>query len=79
MKKGDNKKINCIFVKNKSNMDKSLEIASKIVENIVPSFLPYIVWESEIDESGNYSKLYSNKAQEMHTLIVNLLEKEYGI
>lgn len=57
---------------------KHLNVASLIVEKLVPSFLPYIVFESEIGEDGSYSKLYSNRAQEMHTALIDLLEKEYG-
>lgn len=54
----------------------NIAIAEQLVEKIIPFHLPFIVWESETDESGNFTKLYSSKSEELYKDILKLLENE---
>lgn len=55
-------------------MDKNLEIASKIVEEILPDYFTFRLYQSEIAEDGSFFREYSEKAEEIHKRIVTLLE-----
>ena len=55
-------------------MDKE-ELATEIVERILPKYFQFILWESEISEEGVFHKNYTEKIQNIFNDIINLLEK----
>lgn len=50
------------------------ELATEIVEKILPRYFQFILWESEISEEGVFYKSYPEKIQNLHTEIFNLLK-----
>jgi len=51
------------------------ELATEIVEKILPRYFQFILWESEISEEGVFYKSYPEKIQNIFNDIINLLEK----
>ena len=52
----------------------NLEKAQKIVEEVLPKYFTFRLWESRMDESGTLSKLYTEKADEILNDIIKVLE-----
>lgn len=57
--------------------NKHLEVASEIVEKVLPDYFQFRLWQSEIMESGNFIKEYAEKPEEIHKRLVKVLEKAY--
>jgi len=55
-------------------MDKNLKISSKIVEEILPDYFTFRLFQSEVAEDGSYFKEYAEKPEEIHKRIITLLE-----
>lgn len=55
-------------------MNKNLEIASKIVEEILPDYFTFRLFQSEVAEDGSFFREYAEKPEEIHKRIVTLLE-----
>ena len=51
------------------------EIAEKLLEEIICTEFPFYLWESETNEDGSYTKLYTPRAQGIYNRIISLLEK----
>lgn len=54
----------------------NLELAEQILENVIAKEFNFIMFESEIDESGNMSKLYSPRADKILNEIVKILDEK---
>lgn len=50
------------------------ELATEIIERILPKYFQFILWESEISEEGAFHKNYPEKIQNLHTEIQDLLK-----
>lgn len=58
--------------------NKHLETASQIVEKLIPNYFFIRLWQSEVSESGNFIKEYSEKAESIYKDLVKILEEKYG-
>lgn len=55
--------------------DTKIKATMNIIEKILPNYFQFRVWETEVQEDGSVSKLYTSKAQELFNEISKELEK----
>lgn len=60
------------------NREKHLEVATDILENVIFQEFHFVIYESQMGEDGNYTKLYSKKSDRLLSALTKILEKEYG-
>jgi len=53
-----------------------LEKAEKIIEQILPKYFTFLLWQTEVDESGVSTKSYTQKADDLLTDILNVLKEQ---
>ena len=59
-------------------MDKNVIIASDNVENVLPDYFQFRLWQSEVTSEGAFIKEYAEKPEEILKRILQVLEK-HGI
>lgn len=52
----------------------NLEKATKIVEEVLPKYFIFRLWEIEIGDDGSMTKLYTTKGDEILNDILKVLE-----
>lgn len=56
-------------------MDKTLELAQEILENIIASEFPFYLHVTEHGEDGSVTKLYSEKADRILNKLIEAIKK----
>jgi hypothetical protein len=54
----------------------NLEKASKLLEEILPKYFVFRLWETEIGGDGSMTKLYTEKADQILKDILKVLEND---
>lgn len=57
-------------------MKTKLELTEHILENVLPKYFIFRLYETNYNEDGSVSKLYSTKAQEIFDEIYKTLEND---
>ena len=52
----------------------NFEKAQQIVEQVLPKYFVFRLWETEIGDDGSMTKLYTEKADQIFNDIMKLLE-----
>ena len=55
-------------------MKNNLELTEEVLENILPKYFTFRLYETNYNEDGSVSKLYTSKSQEIFNDIIQLLE-----
>lgn len=54
--------------------DKTLELAQDILENIIAVEFPFYLKQKEMDESGNFTDMYTEKADRILDKLINKIK-----
>ena len=55
--------------------DKKLKLAQDILENIIANEFPFYLWQTEYNEDGTVTKLYSEKADRILDKLIETIKK----
>lgn len=56
-------------------IEQNIKIASEIVENILPKYFQFKIWQSELSSEGVFIKEYTEKPENIYKNILQILEK----